>query len=263
VRSAASLSLAQAAQANPQELLEPLLSSIEDKDDSVRSASISALGDMVTMEPNLADYIFQPLLKALHDSEGIVRNSAAEAMNQVIQANPKLAGRALQPMLIALKDTDSWVRQNVASVLQQMAQTGLGLSRQMLSPLLMTLKDSNIDVRNAATAALADIVFNLTINEIKNKRDPVQFLFDHFEGRKSFLPDINANTNHAYREIFIHAMARWLDSEKPETKAMKEALRQKLEWTRDHDQYEPLRTAAADVFVEAARLKEARRAPPG
>jgi len=59
-----------------------------------------------------------------------------------------------------------------------------------------------------------------------------------------------------YRNVVVGALAQWLESDTPEAKATRAALRQKLAQMRDHDGRRHLRIAAWNVFVQAAQLRE-------
>jgi hypothetical protein len=155
-----------------------------------------------------------------------------------------------------LNDEDSNVRWKAAEALGQIAQAQAKpeLAEKALNPLLMALKDENSNVRWAAAGAVADVLMVMAEKE----QGPARFLLDHLEGRRSLMPNGDANTYAVYRDVVVGALAQWLVSDKPKAKAERAWLRSELERMRDKDKDKRLhlRIGAWNVFIEAAQLRE-------
>lgn len=251
VRFFTTLSLHRVAEANPQTSLQPLLAVINDSDVDVRRAATSALGNVAKADHTLASQTLQPLLTSLRDGDANVRFSTASALGQVVQSDHSLANQMLNPLLDTLKDNASFVRGAAARALGQVARVEVKVRSQVFR--LLTDYDSN--VRDGARDSMADLFFDLAATENKNGRDPVEFLFDHLEGRLSLMPNGDVNTHTAYSDVIVGAMARWLVSDKPEFRSTQEALKQRLRRMRDQDKRLHLRIAAGNVFNEVSELR--------
>ena len=120
-----------------------LLELIEDPDEKVRAAAVSAAGEL---ETDQQVKLLPILVKSLADSSAEIRRAAAASIGS---AGPALA-EARPALLVALKDSDPGVRALAARALGALGGDGAGLARQL--PVL--LKDKDPAVRRAAVEAL-------------------------------------------------------------------------------------------------------------
>jgi hypothetical protein len=231
-------------------VLQPMLASLKDNSWTVRCSAASGLGIVAQADPTLAGQILQPLLTALKDGADDIRVRAAYSLGQVVRAAPALASQTHLPLLDALGDRTSYVRNAVLHVLNRMATTDPSLSEQ----LFRQLTDYDTAERDGVRASLAEMAFNLTMDQFQDGHDPAQFLFKHLEGLQPLAPDGDSNIHTLRRDVIVGAMARWLVSDDPEIRAVQEEIGRRLKQMRDQDERPHIRLTAGNVLVEAAEL---------
>lgn len=288
--------------ANPaliSQAVSPLLQLLKgSKDGYVDGFVIYALGEIVTVEPDLSMQFVEPVIDGLHHTEWWVRYNAALALNKVVKVNPGLATRIYKPLVRNLneKAVDTRPRQAAAQALGEVIRARRELAGELIEPLTVRLKDNDpfvhpeaadslgevarvnsnyqaqafalvtsnrVEIRKGVSKSLGRLLATAAAHESERGNDPIQFLFDHLEGKRSLLPDDvkkqcgeGADTCAVYRQIVVTAMAYWLVSEKhlPSTPT---ALIQRLETMRgDPNAPAQLRIAAWDAFVLAADFRD-------
>jgi len=114
----------------------PLISLIKDEDSSIRMRAAEALG-------NIGDKrAVEPLISLIKDEDSWVRMAVVEALGKI--KDP----RGVEPLISALKDKDSWVKMKAIEALRDIKD------QRAVDPLLTSLKDSNASVRTRAAEAL-------------------------------------------------------------------------------------------------------------
>jgi hypothetical protein len=157
-------------------------------------------------------------------------------------------------VLDALKDKEKFVRNAAALTLGRVAQVESPAREQAFK----LLSDYDQLSQRGMQTSLCGLLVTLAEHEERENRDPVQFLFDHLEGRRSLVVGDNANTFASYRSVIIRSLAQWVVSEKPEAKETRESLRHELEQMRRYDNRIHLSIAAWDALAEISRLYEQR-----
>lgn len=221
---------------------EPLLNTLlENKKSQVRYEAARGLAFAIKADHLLAERAFEPLLIILKkDSDAAARSAVATVLAFAITANPSLIERAFEPLLVALKeDTDSSVRRAAAEALEDC----ITLDEKARNSASRLFTDYDITVRQCMIQGFAEYLASRATEEAEKGRDPVQFLFNQFEGKQSWMSDGNAITHAVYRKAVEGALARGLASKKPE------AFRQRLEEMRDHDTRLYLRMVAWDLLA--------------
>jgi HEAT repeats len=263
----------------------------EDKDSHVRDATVSALMAAIEADKSLARPAFEPLLTVLkEDKYSDVRSSAARVLTAIFKADASLARPAIEPLLTVLKeDKYKDVRAAAVTGLVAAIEADQSLAKSAFEPLLTTPKEdkdrrvrsavadalticiiSDDEVRNRASQLFADYddyirrgviegfarhLAILAKEKAASGGDPVQFLFDHLEGKQSLMPNGNAITYAVYRQVVVGAMTKWLVSKQPEAVATQDKLRERLETMRDQETRLYLRIAAWDTLTAATNLR--------
>lgn len=242
------------------QFVEPLIKGLHHTEWWVRYNAALALGKVVKVKPDLATRIYKPLVRNLNENAVNTRprQAAAQALGEVIRAQPELAGELIEPLTVRLKVNDPFVHPEAADSLGEVARVN-----QLYRPQAFTLVISDrAEIRKGVSEPLARLLA-AEAREFGGVNEPIQFLFDHLEGKQSLLPpDIkqqcgdNADTCAVYRQIVVTAIAYWLVSQKQHP-AMQTALKQRLETMRgDINAPAHLRIAAWDAFVLAADFRD-------
>jgi HEAT repeat protein len=119
--------------------LEPLITTLKDKDENVREYAAQALGELGDARA------VEPLIITLKDKDKNVREYAAKALGKIGDS------RAVEPLIAAMKDKDYSVRGNATEALGK-----IGDSRAV-EPLIAVMKDKDYDFRESAAEALGKI----------------------------------------------------------------------------------------------------------
>jgi HEAT repeat protein len=233
---------------------QPLLSASKDGDEQVRQNVALALGAVAQANHTLINQILQTLLVMVTDSDDTVRSSAAKMLGEISRTAPHLATKTFQHLLVTLTDGDYEVRKAAVQALGSIAQVDYSLGHKIFPFLITSLKDREISVRDAAMSSSAKFLFNLAIAEATNNCDPLQFLFAYVKGRHALLTIKNADISLQYRDVVSVVLARWLVSNRPETKPTKQALSQLLKQMHSSEN-EKERGMADKVFNEIKSLE--------
>ncbi len=234
--------------------LEPLLARLkDDKNPDVRREAATVLTAAITADATLAPPAFEPLLTCLKDdNDSDVRREAATALAAAITADASLVRPAFEPLLSAVReDKDSAVRRAVADALSSC----IIIDAEVRDNASQFFADYDALIRKIAIDGFAIHLAALAKEESNNGRDPVQFLFEHLEGRQSLMTNGNAVTYAGYRLAVQGAMARWMASKTPEAVATRDRLTERLETIRDQDSRLYLRISAWDTLAAAANLR--------
>lgn len=229
-----------------------MLAALKDNSWSVRYSAASGLGIVALADRTLAGQMLQPLLAALKDGADDVRLRAASSLEHVVRVAPDLAGQTRPPLLDALRDRNPNVRDAVIGVLSFMAITDPSLSEH----LFRQFTDYDTAARAGVRTSLAEMLFNLTMDQFRDGHDPAQFLFNHLEGLQPLAPDGDSNAYTLHRDVIVGAMARWLVSDNPEIRPVQEEIGRRLQQMRDQDERPHLRLAAGNVLVSCLLSKQ-------
>ncbi len=136
-------------------IIEPIISSIEDRNIAIFIRAIRALGAIKDSRA------VEPLIEILKDDDGDVREAAATALRRLEDI------RAVEPLVEALKDVQWPVRKEAAMALGQLNDS------RAIEPLIETLKDDDWDVREAVSRALGQLDDARAVEPlIKTLKDP-------------------------------------------------------------------------------------------
>ena len=223
----------------------------------VTDAEASVLVAVTNIDPSLAKPSFDLLFSVLGKANNSiwVRIATAEALGAATRVDPSLAKPVLNGLLFVLKGDYQVndVRSAAAQALKNCIATNEEVRRTAASQLFT---DYNANILQGVIDGFAIYLAILAEEEAKSGRSPVQFLLDHLEGKRSLMPNGNANTYAGYRQVAEGAMALWMVSKRPEAVATQASLRQRLETMRDHDLRMHLRIAAWDTLSAAAALRD-------
>ncbi len=197
----------------------------------------------------------QLLLVALNNNDWVIRSAVASALGYVAFIDQSLIDQVVKSLPMVLTDKNPNVRRAAASTLGQIALFEPRLHGYVFQLLIVRDKAVHEGVRSH----VAQLLFTMSMEEEKNGSDPVQFLFDHLEGRRSLVPSGDANTYAIYRDVVVGAMARLLVSSERGAVITQAALTQRLEQVRGKDKRLHLRVVARKVFAEADELREKQR----
>lgn len=230
-----------------------------------RGGALDVIAAAIKVDPSLAKPTLDTLLSILNRGyDQSTESSMFDVIAVAIKADPSLTKSVFDRLLSDLTTLSALTedqgggernhnfRSRAANILGICIVTDAEARNKALP--LFTGYDSYI--REGVASGLAKYLMILASEEAKKGRDPVQFLFDHLEGRQSLLPNGNANTYAAYRQAVQEAMSRWITSKKPETVATQAALKQRLEMMRDRETRRHIRIAAWDTLAAAAELRE-------
>jgi hypothetical protein len=227
----------------------------ENKDREAVDQTAKALAAAIKVDSSLARPAFDILLPVLKDPAARLTDTGIiEALAAAIKADSSLARPAYDTLLSGgEKNKDRLLGESVSIILKNCIAADAEI-RNMAALQLFT--DYNSSVRGGMIVGFAGHLAMLAKEEVKNGRDPIQFLFDHLEGKQSLMPNGNANTYAVYRQTVEQAIALWMASKKPEAVATQAALKQRLETMRDQDSRLYLRIAAWDTLAAAADLRD-------
>jgi hypothetical protein len=229
---------------------EPLRQLLEIKEDSskVRPSAAWALGKLAQAEPTRAGELLPPLLALLQDESATreERREAADALGRVLHADRSGSGRVYDAVLPMLNERDIEVHNAAARTLVWVARVN-GAARQQAFELLTNYR-TDYDV---ILDPLAEVLVVWAEEEAKFGGDAVPLLLDHLAGRRTLLPNGNANTHAVYRDTVAQALARWLAEVRPGSDKLRAALEH---LRKEGPTY--LRIAAWQSFATEARLRD-------
>lgn len=269
--------LAQILKADSKQLSDALplvLAALKDSNSDVCKSALDVLTQIVRTEPKRAFDALAPAIALLKNSNSNVRKSAITLLAQIVKADAQFAKDALQIFFVPTQTyqnpftdgrNDGYSAYEVGQA-RKAAGNFLGelarlepVARQRAFELLTDFDQYG---RAGLQESLPDLFVADAESAVQQGRDPLTFLFDHLEGRQSYLPQGNANTFAVYRRLLVTAMARWLVSDSEIAKKTQAGLEQRLIQMRDTDKRLHLRIAAWDALAEAARLKEEKALQP-